>query len=112
MDLQNIAPSKESPAESATVVPSCMDGSGCHRASLTERAEKAERKLAEARKGRDEATVVVPREPTPEMVEIICRELTSAQWPEAFDATAQRYRRIGARNAYRAMLATAQGEGK
>lgn len=44
--------------------------------------------------------VVVPRTPTPEMVEVICQSHTKCKWPEDFDRTAQEIRREDAKVGY------------
>lgn len=51
--------------------------------------------------------VTVPAEPTPEMVEEICRSHTTEEWPNAFGASAQEIRRDYARAGWAAALAAA-----
>lgn len=52
--------------------------------------------------------VLVPREPTEEVIERICvAHAGRAHWPQDYDDTAQRIRREYARESYRAMLAAA-----
>lgn len=48
--------------------------------------------------------VLVPSEPTTQVIEAICAATTTAVWPDDFGGTAQGYRRNHARNAYTAML--------
>ena len=52
--------------------------------------------------------VLVPREPTPEMVEVICdRHAGKSVWPDDYGHPARAIRRRQAREGYRAMLAVA-----
>ena len=55
--------------------------------------------------------VLVPREPTDAMVEVICdRHAGKSIWPDDYDQSAQAIRRRQARDGYRAMLSAASGE--
>ncbi|MBD9376156.1 hypothetical protein [Pseudoxanthomonas sp. PXM04] len=55
-----------------------------------------------------EGVVLVPREPTPEMVEVICdRHAGKSVWPDDYGHPARAIRRHQAREGYRAMLAVA-----
>lgn len=51
--------------------------------------------------------VMVPKEPTPELIEAIAAASTNAVWPHSFGEYAQRIRRTNARRAHRAVIAAA-----
>lgn len=54
--------------------------------------------------------VLVPREPTPEVIERICSaHAANSFWPDDYGATTQRLRRQSARMGYAAMIASASG---
>ncbi len=54
--------------------------------------------------------VVVPREPTEEMINSICSAHTECKWPDDFGNTARAIRRVQARRGYKAALASAPAE--
>lgn len=68
--------------------------------------------LASQGSGGDEGMVLVPREPTPEMVEAICANHTKARWPRDFGSSAQGVRRDYARAGYIAALAASPVDGR
>ena len=59
-----------------------------------------------------EGMVLVPREPTGAMIEVICDiHAGNSIWPDDYGDSSQAIRRRQARDGYRAMLSAASGEG-
>lgn len=97
---------------------SCYDGGGYTDEAVAEQIRllrEAENLEADARtvvREVPDGMVLMPREPTEEMIEVICDiHAGNSIWPDDYGYSSQAVRRRHARDGYRAMLSAASGEG-
>ena len=88
------------------------DASRREQARLLREAENLEADARTVVREVPEGMVLVPREPTEAMIEVICdSHAGNSIWPDDYGDSSQAIRRREARDGYRAMLAAASGEG-